>query len=119
MRLDLANFTSEIGDFLNEETLRAIDYGILDLHQVENRELREVFYFIEELLTAELEQNYLDNDTGIFRVSKRGCLWYYKQERHMIEANTLVELKSKVIFENRIWYVFDEDLADRYGGRIF
>ena len=109
-------FAGEICDFLSMETLEAIDYGVLDLHNVKNRELREIFYFFEELLAAELQMNYLDNDTGIFRVSKGENFWYYKQEKHIIKANTLVELKSKVIFENRIWYVFDENLTGRIWG---
>lgn len=118
MRVCLAKFTSEITDFLTDETLRAIDYGVLDLHNVENRELREVLYFLEELLTAELELNYLENCTGIFRVSKKGNLWYYRQEKHIIEADSLDELERKVTYENRIWYVFDEDLANA-GGTLF
>ena len=111
MKVSLAKFSNEIADFLTHETLKAIDYGILDLHKVDDRELREVFRFFEELLTVELEVNYLENDTGIFRVSKRGCFWYYKQEKRIIKANSLDELKKSVILENRIWYVFDEDLA--------
>jgi hypothetical protein len=31
----------------------------------------------------------------------------------------LDELKKQVTVENRIWYVFDEDLAKKYGGIIF
>lgn len=107
----LTKFTSEIEDFLTDETLKAIDYGILDLHKIENRELRETLYFIEELLTVELELNYLINETGIFRVSKKGNFWYYKQENYIIKAASLVELERKVTYENRIWYIFDEDLA--------
>ena len=113
MRVKLAKFSSEITDFLTIETVKAIDYGVLDLHNVENRELREVFYFFEELLAVELELNYLENKTGIFRVSKESDFWYYRQERHVIRACSLEELKRKVIVENRIWYVFDETLVKR------
>ena len=115
MRVKLAKFSSEIKDFLTIETVKAIDYGVLDLHKVENRELREVFYFFEELLAVELELNYLENKTGIFRVSKENDFWYYRQERHVIRACSLEELKRKVIVENRIWYVFDENLVKRLG----
>ena len=115
MRVKLAKFSSEISDFLTIETVKAIDYGVLDLHNVENRELREVFYFFEELLAVELELNYLENKTGIFRVSKENDFWYYRQERHVIRACSLEELKRKVIVENRIWYVFDENLVKRLG----
>ena len=115
MRVKLAKFSSEITDFLTIETVKAIDYGVLDLHKVENRELREVFYFFEELLAVELELNYLENKTGIFRVSKENDFWYYRQERHVIRACSLEELKRKVIVENRIWYVFDENLVKRLG----
>lgn len=115
MRVKLAKFSSEITDFLTIETVKAIDYGVLDLHNVENRELREVFYFFEELLAVELELNYLENETGIFRVSKENDFWYYRQERHVIRACSLEELKRKVIVENRIWYVFDENLVKRLG----
>lgn len=115
MRVKLAKFSSEITDFLTIETVKAIDYGVLDLHNVENRELREVFYFFEELLAVELELNYLENKTGIFRVSKENDFWYYRQERHVIRACSLEELKRKVIVENRIWYVFDENLVKRLG----
>lgn len=115
MRVKLSKFSSEITDFLTIETVKAIDYGVLDLHNVENRELREVFYFFEELLAVELELNYLENKTGIFRVSKENDFWYYRQERHVIRACSLEELKRKVIVENRIWYVFDENLVKRLG----
>ena len=115
MRVKLAKFSSEITDFLTIETVKAIDYGVLDLHNVENRELREVFYFFEELLAVELELNYLENKTGIFRVSKENDFWYYRQGRHVIRACSLEELKRKVIVENRIWYVFDENLVKRLG----
>ena len=115
MRVKLAKFSSEITDFLTIETVKAIDYGVLDLHNVENRELREVFYFFEELLAVELELNYLENKTGIFRVSKENDFWYYRQERHVIRACSLEELKRKVIVENRMWYVFDENLVKRLG----
>lgn len=115
MRIKLAKFSSEITDFLTIETVKAIDYGVLDLHNVENRELREVFYFFEELLAVELELNYLENKTGIFRVSKENDFWYYRQERHVIRACSLEELKRKVMVENRIWYVFDENLVKRLG----
>lgn len=115
MRVKLAKFSSEITDFLTIETVKAIDYGVLDLHNVENRELREVFYFFEELLAVELELNYLENKTGIFRVSKENDFWYYRQERHVIRACSLEELKRKVIVENCIWYVFDENLVKRLG----
>ena len=115
MRVKLAKFSSEITDFLTIETVKAIDYGVLDLHNVENRELREVFYFFEELLAVELELNYLENKTGIFRGSKENDFWYYRQERHVIRACPLEELKRKVIVENRIWYVFDENLVKRLG----
>ena len=43
MRVCLTKFTDEIADFLTNETLKAIDYGILDLHHIKNRELRNVF----------------------------------------------------------------------------
>ena len=119
MRVCLTKFTDEIADFLTNETLKAIDYGILDLHHIKNRELRNVFYFLEELLTDELELNYLENKTGIFRVCRRGNFWYYKQGKHIIKAICLDELKKQVTVENRIWYVFDEDLAKKYGGIIF
>ena len=99
MRVKLAKFSSEITDFLTIETVKAIDYGVLDL----------------ELLAVELELNYLENKTGIFRVSKENDFWYYRQERHVIRACSLEELKRKVIVENRIWYVFDENLVKRLG----
>ena len=97
MRVCLTKFTDEIADFLTNETLKAIDY----------------------LLTVELELNYLENETGIFRVCRRGNFWYYKQGKHIIKAICLDELKKQVTVENRIWYVFDEDLAKKYGGIIF
>jgi hypothetical protein len=96
MRVCLTKFTDEVADFLTNETLKAIDYGILDLHHIKNRELRNVFYFLEELLTVELELNYLENETGIFRVCRRGNFWYYKQGKHIIKAICLDELKKLI-----------------------
>lgn len=113
--MEFAGFASEIMDFLSTETLRAIDYGVLDLHHIKDIELREAFCFLEELLTAELQMNYFDNSTGIFRVNTNGRFWYYKQGKHVIRADSLVELERQVNCENRIWYVFDENLAKRLG----
>ena len=39
-----------IVDFLSGETLREIDYGILDLSHVKDIELKDVFCYLEELL---------------------------------------------------------------------
>ncbi len=114
MNIDLVRFSSEIVDFLNCETLKKIDYGILDLNGISDVELKGVFCFLEELLTAELQMNYFDNDTGIFRVHLTDGFWCYKEGKHVIRADTLNGLKSQVICENRIWYVFDEDLAKRF-----
>ena len=98
MRVCLTKFTDEIADFLTNETLKAIDYGILDLHHIKNRELRNVFYFLEELLTVELELNYLENETGIFRVCRRGNFWYYKIDIRLTNPGFLIFQDSTWIF---------------------
>lgn len=112
MEIDWFKYSVEIVEFLNEKTLEKIDYGILDLSKVKNHELRSVLVFFEELLTLELKVNYLENDTGIFRVNVAGGGYCYREFAHVIEAGSIGELKEMVLSENRIWYVFDEILAE-------
>ena len=119
MRIDLSRFGSEIVDFCCSDTLREIDYGVLDLSRVEDAELKQALCFQEELLTVELELNYLENDTGIFRVSLEREFWCYKHGREVISASSLVELKEIVESENRIWYVFDELSAQNVKSKVF
>lgn len=108
MELDLVKFTVEVEEFLNAETLRKIDYGILDLSKVKDYELKEVLLYYEELLTSELKSNYMDNDTGIFRVCMIGNMYRYEESGTVIESDSVCELKKLVLEENRIWYVFDD-----------
>ena len=49
MRLDWFKYSGEVVEFLCVETLRDIDYGILDLSRIKNPELSEVFQFFEEV----------------------------------------------------------------------
>ncbi len=112
MELNLTRFTAEIIDFLCTDTIRDIDYGILDLSYVDDFELREVLYALGEVLTLELKVNHLENNTGIFRVQLERNRYYYREFGYVIEADSLVELKELVLAENRIWYVFDEDLLE-------
>ena len=119
MRIDLSKFKREMMDFCCSDTLREIDYGVLDLSHVKDIELKQALYFQEELLTVELEIYYLENSTGIFRVSLEREFWCYKQGKEVIHASSLVELKEIVESENRIWYVFDELSAQRVESKIF
>lgn len=111
MEIDWFKYSVEISEFLNVDTLKKIDYGILDLSRIRDRQLREVLHFFEELLKLELKVNYLENDTGLFRVEIIGNRYYYREFGYVIEAGSIGELKSQVISENRIWYVFDDILA--------
>lgn len=111
MRFDLLKYSDEIVEFLNVETLREIDYGILDLSKIQNHELKEVLLFFEDLLRMELKVNYFENDTGLFRVQFSCGKYYYEEFGYVIEADSLCELKERVLSENRIWYVFDDVLA--------
>ena len=108
MELNFVNYSLEVVDFLSAETLEKIDYGILDLSNISNHELKEVLMFFEELLTLELKINYMENETGIFRVHIIENKYYYKELGYEIEANSIHELKKLVLAENRIWYVFDK-----------
>lgn len=112
MLIDWVRYSQEVVEFLNVETLKKIDYGILDLSKIRNHELREVLVFLEELLTMELKVNYLENDTGLFRVQVVENRYCYEEFGYVIEANSIVELEELVLSENRIWYVFDDILAD-------
>lgn len=116
MEIGLTKYANEILDFLCEDTLYAIDCGILDLGHIKNVELKEVFYYLEELLTVELLLNYRQNSTGIFRVYRFGDIWCYCERHCVITGNSFGQLREKVISQNRIWYVFDETLAKRSGG---
>ena len=111
MEIDLAKYSVEIVEFLSAKTLEEIDYGILDLSRIKDYGLKEVLLFFEELLTLELKANYLENDTGLFRVQIIGNKYVYKEFSHVIEADSISELKTLVLSENRIWYVFDDILA--------
>lgn len=114
MELDLLKYSSEIVDFLSVKTLEEIDYGVLDLSKISDYRLKEVLYFLEELLTMELELNYLKNRTGLFRVEVSQGRYCYKEFGYVIEADSMDELKETVLNENRIWYVFDDVLAEKY-----
>ena len=115
MRFDWDNkYTVEIVEFLSVETLRKIDYGILDLSDVGNCELEGILRFFEEVFTLELRLNYIENSTGIFRVQKIEDRYCYTEFGQMIEADSFDELKELVLSQNRIWYVFDERLAERH-----
>lgn len=111
MELDLVRYAAEIVDFLSADTLEKIDYGVLDLSEVEDVELRGVLCFFEDLLTLELKVNYFENTTGIFRVHLDGEGFSYREFGHVIEADSLDDLRELVLAENRIWYVFDDFLA--------
>ena len=117
MRDSLVKYQAYVVDFLNEDTLKAIDYGILDLSKIRNYELKQVLTFFENLLTTELERNYMHNNTGIFRVSREDEFWCYCEVNQTIKASSVTELKEIVLNEHRIWYVFDEMLARKALGR--
>ena len=50
--------------------------------------------------------------TGIFRVEIIGDKYRYSEFGEVIEADSIYELKELVLAENRIWYVFDDILAN-------
>ena len=114
MEIDLTRFNREIFDFLCMETIQEIDFGILDLSHVEDIELKGALRFFKEVLTLELKVNYLENNTGIFRVQCENDRYCYREFGHVIEADSLMELKDMVLAEDRIWYVFDEELLERF-----
>lgn len=118
MELNWVNYSGEVVEFLCAETLRKIDYGILDLSKIRNPELKEVFRIFEELLSMELRLNYLENSTGLFRVQALGGRYCYREFDYIIEADTVFELKQLVLAENRIWYVFDDILAGKLTGEV-
>lgn len=121
MDFNWVKYKVEIVEFLNVETLKEIDWGILDLSKIKDYELRGVLLFFEELLTLELKVNYLENDTGLFRVQVIEDKYLYNEFGYTIEADSVCELRELVLSENRIWYVFDEILAEEFlvkiGGR--
>lgn len=108
MRQDLVKYTTEILEFLTTETLEAIDWGVLDLGQVKDLELKSVLRIFERSLTLELQDNYKNNSTGIFRVRYDDDFWCYEEYGYTIKAESLDELRKIVVGQNRIWYVFDE-----------
>lgn len=116
MRLNWVNYSGEVVEFVCAETLRKIDYGVLDLSKIKNPELKKVFRIFEELLTMELRLNYLENNTGLFRVQAIGERYCYREFDYIIEADTICELRQLVLAENRIWYVFDDILAGKLIG---
>lgn len=108
MRQDLIRYSDEIFEFLTSDTLRAIDWGVLDLGHIKDLELKTILMVFEKSLTLELMDNYKNNSTGIFRVRCYGKIWCYEEYGCCIKAENLEELKKLVIGQNRIWYVFDE-----------
>lgn len=118
MELNWLRYSSEIEDFLSAQTLEQIDYGVLDLSNVGDYGLREVLGFLEELLTMELKVNYYENKTGLFRVQVFEGRCCYTEFGHVLEADSICELRELVLSENRIWYVFDEVLAQEIIGRF-
>ena len=118
MEFNWLRYSSEIEDFLSVQTLKQIDYGVLDLSNVRDYGLREVLGFLEELLTLELKVNYYENETGLFRVQVLEGRCCYTEFGHVLEADSISELRERVLSENRIWYVFDEVLAQEIIGRF-
>ena len=53
--------THEILEFLTQDTLRAIDWGVLDLGRIKDLELKGVLMIYEASLTLELKDNYKNN----------------------------------------------------------
>ena len=104
----MVKYTTEILEFLTTETLEAIDWGVLDLGQVKDLELKSVLRIFERSLTLELQDNYKNNSTGIFRVRYDDDFWCYAEYGHTFKAESLDELREIVVGQNRIWYVFDE-----------
>lgn len=109
--LDFDRYSHDIIEFVSKDTLEAIDWGVLDLGHVKNYELKEILLVIEEELTVELKRNYAENSTGIFRVFRCHDFWCYRENKYVIRAQSLGELKEIVESQNRIWYVFDESLV--------
>ena len=114
MELNFIKYSEEIVEFLSVKTLEEIDYGVLDLSQIRDYGLREVLCFLEEILTLELKVNYQENDTGLFRVQFLGGRFMYREFGHVLEADSICELRELVLSENRIWYVFDDILANEF-----
>ena len=114
MEFNFIKYSEEIVEFLSVKTLEEIDYGVLDLFQIRDYGLREVLCFFEEILTLELKVNYLENDTGLFRVQFLGGRFTYKEFGHVLEADSICALRELVLSENRIWYVFDDILAREF-----
>ena len=112
MDLNLTYIAGEIVEFLSAETLRDIDLGVLDLSHILDADLRHVLCFLGEALANELKVNYMENRTGIFRVELNSNGFCYRECGYIIEADSLLELKELVLGENRIWYVFDEELLE-------
>lgn len=108
MRQGLIRYIDEILEFLTNDTLEAIDWGVLDLGQIRDLELKSVLMVYEQSLTLELKDNYKNNGTGIFRVRYFDGIWCYEEFGCVIEAENLKELEEIVTGQNRIWYVFDE-----------
>lgn len=109
--LDFDKFRWEIIEFMSKETLEAIDWGVLDLGHIRDCELRKILLAMEAALTLELERNYRYNSTGIFRVSVKGRFWCYEENGIEIKAKSIGDLKRLVESQDRIWYVFDEELG--------
>ncbi len=106
--MSFAKYGEEILEFLSQDTLEAIDLGVLDLGHIKDMELKCVLIQIERSLTLELMDNYKNNSTGIFRVSYSNGEWCYEENGFKLKAMSLEKLKRIVISQNRIWYVFDE-----------
>ena len=90
MNFDIREYSGEILEFLSEYTLRDIDYGVLDLAGIRDYNLRAIFHYLSNL---------------------------YDEYGDIIQADSLLKLKSQVESEGRIWYVFDEFLARKYLGQ--
>lgn len=115
MRINSVKYIDEIVEFVSAETLKAIDWGILDLSHVKDMQLKSILLLLEDALTMELERNYRENNTGIFRVSRIRDVWYYTEREFVIHADSLKELEMRVRAQNKIWYVFDEYLTGGKG----
>ncbi|WP_407411100.1 hypothetical protein [Methanobrevibacter sp.] len=121
-----SEYRQAIESVLNAEILSRIDNDTFDMENVlKNRNDEEISIIrsLVEVMKRQLRWVKLNNTTGYFGVIKNrkgGYNWSYLnliENRYnysnVIYARSLEELEAKVRQSGHIWYIFDEEMAEK------
>ena len=121
-----SEYKQAIESVLNAEIMARIDNNTFDIADALRHRSDDEIAIIENLVNkirGQLRWVRLNNNTGYFGViknSKGAYNWSYLnlienryKYSHVIYARSLEELEAKVREKGHIWYIFDEEMAEK------